>query len=179
MHAILRVPSGTISKLVAHLLPKGARSEEAAFGFATSASANGRLCFDLVDWLPIEPAGFAHRSAYYLELTDQTRQMLIKRAHDLGTSLIEFHSHPSATDADFSPSDFSGFREFVPHLLWRLKGRPYAAFVFTRHCFDGLAWMESADSPIAVAGIEEAWRLHSTTGLSFRSSNGGNDVRSL
>jgi hypothetical protein len=179
MDALLRVCSGTIGKLVAHLLPRTARSEEAAFGFAKPAVSNERLCFDLLDWLPIEPTGFAHRSAYYLELTDETRQMLIKRAHDLGASLIEFHSHPLAASAEFSPSDFSGFREFVPHLLWRLKDRPYAAFVFARSSFDGLAWSESVHVPIRVAGIEEGGQVHSPTGRSFRSISGANNVRSL
>ena len=42
----------------------------------------------------------------------------------------------------------------VPHLWWRLRGRPYGAVVVDGDTFDGLAWVVSADRPEHVVGIE-------------------------
>ncbi len=148
----LVLPAELHRRLVAHLLPAGSRVEEAAFVFAvTRTSADGTI-FDFLDWLPVKPDGFELRSAHYLELTDATRAGVIKRAHDLGASIVEFHSHPGQDDATFSPSDLAGLKDFVPHVWWRLKGRPYGAVVITPTGFDALAWIES---PEAVRPLDE------------------------
>lgn len=99
----------------------------------------------------VPPEWFAHRSPFFLELADETRAAVIKRAHDLSASVIEIHSHPSQLMAAFSESDIRGFYEFVPHMLWRLKNRPYAAVVVARNSFDSLAWFESVDAPVPMA----------------------------
>jgi hypothetical protein len=153
--------------LLVHLLPNNSRCEEAAFGFAKTRTENDRLVFDLVEFLPVPKEGFASRSELYLQLTDEMRALVIKHAHDLRASLIEFHSHPFQHLAEFSPSDRFGFEEFVPHVNWRLKGQPYAAFVFTHNNFDALAWLETVDSPINLTEIVADGQIHSPTGLSI------------
>jgi hypothetical protein len=50
--------------------------------------------------------------------------------------------------------DFEGFTEFVPHVRWRLRGRPYAAIVVADTTFDALAWIEPEDpKPVAVDAV--------------------------
>src|SRR5207253_2261676 len=93
---------------------------------------------------------------------------LIKWAWDRDACLVEAHSHPRGDPARLSPSDFHGLAEWVPHLWWRLRGRPYAALVFGDATVDGLAWVDGAGRP------EPIRELHTTdgrsvfcTGLSF------------
>lgn len=137
-----------------HLLREPADAEdpeEAAFGFAEVFSGDGSVSFRLRDWSAVQPHEFEYRSSYHIELCDSVRPRIIKRAHDLGLSLIEFHSHPFQGSAEFSSSDILGFGEFVPHVWWRLKGRPYAAIVVAPTGFDGLAWLEGPESAVPLA----------------------------
>ena len=124
------------------------RSEEAAFLFCKQRVEGDDLWFSPQDSWLLAPEAFASRSEYYLELTSETRAAIIKRAHDLGAFVIELHSHPCQVEAEFSWSDMSGFQQFVPHIRWRLKERPYAALVFTATSFDSLVW----DTSNVVAG---------------------------
>jgi hypothetical protein len=146
-----------------HLLPRRFRWEEAAFVFAQGEKNEGNFTFRSLEWLPVPPSGFASRSRYHFELTDEARAAVIKRAHDLGASLVEFHSHTSRWAAAFSASDLSGFEEFVPHIFWRLRGRPYAAVVVTRSGIDGLAWLENPLDAGRLEGIIVGPRLLKAT----------------
>lgn len=139
-------------RILDHLLSDAA-SEQAAFGYAQSRATDIGHRFDLVEWHPITSEGFANQSGYYMELTDAARASAIKRAHDLRTSLVEFHSHLGPWPAAFSASDWSGFDEFVPHVWWRLKGRPYAAIVVASSGFDGIAWIAAPDRPQRLTNI--------------------------
>ena len=123
---LLHLPQEVHEALLTHLLPMQNRAEEAAFVFARPAEAAGSRTLEHVEWLPVPPEGFAARSRFHFELNDATRAAVIKRAHDLRASLIEFHSHHGPLPAEFSASDWAGFEEFVPHVRWRLRGRPYA-----------------------------------------------------
>jgi hypothetical protein len=126
----------------AHLLPKRRRfSEQVAFVYAHREIQEKADIFRCVEWFPVPPSGFLERSGFHLELTDDTRASVIKRAHDLGASIAEFHSHVGSRPAQFSPSDLLGLEEFVPHVLWRLKGRPYLAVVVSLSGFDALVWI--------------------------------------
>ena len=123
--------------------------------------------FECLEWFSVPASGFASRSAYHLELNDETRAKVIKRAYDLGASIVELHSHLGREQARFSPSDLAGFRDFVPHVFWRLKHLPYLAVVMTRTGFDGFAWTHGPDTPERLHGIQVGSRLLTPTRLSL------------
>ena len=87
----------------------------------------------------IEAEDFNLQSGYHVELADEVRPDLIKRAWEEEACVIEVHSHLDGP-ARFSWSDLAGFDEWVPHMRWRLRGRPYAALVFAPDDFDALVW---------------------------------------
>lgn len=87
----------------------------------------------------IEAEKFNLQSGYHVELADEVRPDLIKRAWEEEACVIEVHSHLDGP-ARFSWSDIAGFDEWVPHMRWRLRGRPYAALVFAPDDFDALVW---------------------------------------
>ena len=134
--AIVSVPERIYKTVRRHLLPRWHRVEEAAFLYVVPTED----AFEYLEWFPVPASGFASRSAYCLELDDKTRAKVIKRAHDLGASIVELHSHLGRARPRFSPSDLAGFRDFVPHVLWRLKYLPYFAVVMTRTGFDGASY---------------------------------------
>ncbi len=126
--------------------------EEAGFVLARIAEDSTTITLTAVAWKPVPPEGFAYRSDAYLELTDSFRASVIKEAHDRDACLVELHSHTGPWPAAFSVSDMIGFREFVPHILWRLR-RPYGAVVVAGDTFDGLIWMPVSGSPARLSEI--------------------------
>jgi hypothetical protein len=170
-YATLQIPANLKRSIWSHLLPwqqDCEPMEQAAFGFAKTASQNGQTAFELFDWVPIPESGFAFQSGYHIELADETRAGLIKRAHDLQASLVEFHSHPCSSRAEFSPSDLIGLEEFVPHVWWRLKGRPYLAIVVSPAQFDALAWITSSRSPAPLYDLQAGDVVLRPSGLTLR-----------
>jgi hypothetical protein len=163
---LLALPGPAHTALWKHLVPERHLVEEAAFAYAARETADGAEVLRCVEWAPVAPQGFVSRSAFHLELTDAARAGAIKRAHDLGASLVEFHSHTGRWAAAFSGSDLAGFREFVPHVWWRLKGRPYVAVVVTRAGFDAFAWLTGPDAPQFIIGVMAGDELLTPTGLS-------------
>ncbi len=159
----IHMAGGVLARLRQHLFPRGGSCEEAAFLFARAQSTDAALELHVLEAQLIPPEGFACRSPFYLELTDETRAAVIKRAHDLGAGLIECHSHPGQRGACFSWSDLHGFDEFVPHAMWRLKGKPYAAIVMAPDSFDALVW-RSATARVEPAGaiVTETGRIEPT-----------------
>jgi len=164
-NTLIHLSDDLFRRLRTHLLPPDGDCEEAAFLFTRSQTAEGHLILDVVDSQFIPPEGFESHSQYYLELADSTRAAVIKRAHDLGAGLIECHSHPMQRGACFSWSDLHGFDEFVPHVLWRLPHRPYAALVFANDSFDGLVWMDRTNPCQAVQAIRTERGDFAPTGL--------------
>lgn len=156
LESSLFMPAEIYQAVWGHLLPHRARSETAAFMFVRRSSTDAAR-FEYVEWYAVPPDGFVSRSEYHLELTDETRAFVIKRAHDLEASIVEFHRHAGSRPAAFSPSDQAGFREFVPHVWWRLKDRPYLAVVVTDDTFDGLAWLDNPQSarPLSAIVVDE------------------------
>ena len=128
MRTELSVPETVYGPLMEHLLPRNSEGEAAAFVFARFERTTETLKLEYADWFAVPSEDFIVQSLEY-ELSDKARASVIKRAHDLGAALVEFHSHPFPFEACFSPSDLRGLREFVPHVMWRLKGRPYVAVV--------------------------------------------------
>jgi len=176
---LLHLPSEVYDALWRHLLPKRSATEKAAFVYARQDVENSATVFRYVEWFPVPPDGFTSRSLFHFELTDETRAMVIKRAHDLGASLIELHSHTGSWPARFSPSDHAGFEEFVPHVWWRLKGRPYLAVVVTASSFDAFVWLSDPRSPEYLDGIVVKEQLFLPTRLSPLQIESYNDERTF
>jgi hypothetical protein len=148
------------------------QDEQAAFGFANWVAPTATFEIIAIELVP--PAGFAFQAGYHIELGAETQARVIKRAFDLGATIVEFHSHRSSWPAAFSWSDFRGFEEFVPHVRWRLAGRPYGAVVFHETSIDGLAWIDQA--PVSVGHIlPQGQDPHETTGLSIKALEEGYD----
>ena len=155
------------NEIWAHLLPNPASTEEAGFGFAQySSERNGHL-FILQDWIPLRDDDFVFKESDYLHLKDEVRARVIKHAHDTDTCLVEFHSHPFPYPAKFSFADKHGLDQFVPHVWWRLKHRPYLSIVVAPEDFDGIAWVEDSAIPISLDSIENDKGVIKSTGLSI------------
>ena len=166
----LELSAGVWGSLQAHLLPAGTSVEQAAFVYTRVERDSGsNVAYKFLEYAPVKPTGFAAQHSYYLELGDEERAGVIKRAHGLNSSIVEFHSHPGPYPACFSPSDLEGFREFVPHVWWRLKHRPYLAVVVASSGFDALAWIDSPSTPITLDAVvlDNGQRL-APTGLTLQ-----------
>ena len=140
-------------RLLAHLRADEDGPEQAAFLFCQTTATCDESKFVPRDAAFLSHEDFETHMRHYLELRDETKASLIKRAHDLKSSIVEFHSHPGQFDAEFSFSDLDGFNEFVPHVRWRLRGRPYIAIVCGATDFDSLVWQGSSGSPDGLADI--------------------------
>src|ERR1051325_992236 len=105
---ILDLQKDYYTELWKHL--QSSKLEEAAFAYARpNVDKLGR--FTIIEWQPVPAEGFVYHTEIGFELTDEMRGIVIKRAHDLDASLVEFHSHKGEWPAEFSPSDFFGFTE--------------------------------------------------------------------
>jgi hypothetical protein len=109
--------------------------------------------FEVIAMKRIDRDGYASRSNFHLELPDSARPDLIAWALQSNRCLIEAHSH-GAGIAQFSASDHRGFLDWVPHVRWRLGGRPYAALVCSGRDWDGLAWIDPSGREEAIEAIE-------------------------
>lgn len=167
--AHLRIGGAKLDRLRKHLLSTP-RCEQAAFLFCRHSDADG--AFTCEDWSALERADFEVQAGDYLELTDEARARFIKHAHDRGLCLVESHSHPGPYPAAFSHSDLNGLDEFVPHVRWRLRGRPYAALVFAKSGFDGLAWTGAKAMPQQLVAIETEKARFAATGLTLGRAHG-------
>jgi hypothetical protein len=127
--------------------------------------------FVLREWRAMPPEAFEFQSAYHVTLRDEARPEVIKWAWDAGASLVEVHSHGDHGRACFSPSDSWGFEEWVPHVMWRLRGRPYAAMVTADDTFDALAWFDGGGEPSQIERLEVEGEIYPATALSLSSPN--------
>ena len=151
-------------RLVTHL--HGSDIEEVAFLAARRAVDSETI--EAFDVLTLGSDDFAIQTDYHVRLTDEGRTRVIRWAHDQSAAHVEAHAHRSSSPAQFSPSDMWGLDDWVPHVRWRLPGRPYAALVFGDDSFDALAWMGESKDAGAVAGLRVAGRLHEPTGLTYQ-----------
>lgn len=159
MKATLNMPAGLFEDLTDHLLPPDSLREEAAFLFVAPNRSDEHVRFEVVETTKLAPEEFESQFGDYLELADETRARLIKRAHDLGASLMEMHSHPGPFPAAFSLADRMGLKETVPHMWWRLKKRPYLAIVMAPTGFDALVWLDNPRIPQQLDAILAGDRL--------------------
>ncbi len=167
MKAFLRIADSRYPELIAHLLPPGSQQEQGIFLHVRPRQSNDQLIFDAVEMKKLIAADFLRQEGDYLELADDTRAGLIKRAHDLGTSLVEIHSHLGDFPAAFSWSDRIGLKETVPHMRWRLKNKPYLALVVTESNFDALVWLDDPQRPHALSGLLVGEQVLTPTNLSL------------
>jgi len=161
---LIAISEDHFKKLLKHFAKK---TEQVAFIFCTPSD---RETFAAKEIYLVPPEGLVHESTYHSEITDDELARIIKHAHQKGYILCEAHSHPSSKDQTaFSPSDKLGFTEFVPHVWWRLKGKPYLAIVFGQdHHLDALAWIENPHKPEAVQIVKVGSKEIRPTGITYR-----------
>jgi hypothetical protein len=164
---LLLLSQETYDILWTHLLPEDSLLESAAFLFVEFASTGNQTVILPKDYWLAGPNDFAGQFSDYLELTDEARRSVITRAHQLNTALVEMHSHPGPWPAAFSPADCHGLREMVPHIQWRLKGKPYLAIVVAPRGYDALLWEGHAKTPVALGGIQIEKQVITPTNLTI------------
>lgn len=148
--ASIRVDAALYDQLRSHL--RG-HVEQAAFMLA-SFDEKARQ-FTLHELIVVSPEGLDAQRPDFIALSDDTKRGVIKRAWDSGLCLVEAHSHGEHGYAAFSLADAQGFAEWVPHLWWRLKGRPYAAIVTAGPtAFDAMAWVDGPREAEQVTHID-------------------------
>lgn len=168
MKVTLEVNEGIYTDVIDHLLPPDSTREQAAFLFADASQADSQVRFKVVEARKLAATDFIRQEADYLEMTDAARAGIIKRAHDLGASLIEIHSHLGPWPAGFSFSDRIGLQETVPHMWWRLKQRPYLALVVAESSFDALVWLDNPKVPKALDALVVGDTIFRPTNLSCK-----------
>lgn len=146
-------------------------NEHVGFFLADWDGASQR--FLVRDWRPVRDDEYRVLSDFHVALEDSVRASIIKWAWDAGACIVETHSHGRSGQVRFSPTDVSGFEEWVPHLWWRLSGRPYAALVSTGESVDGWAWVAAADRPEQVDRVILGSTEMAATRRSFDSPWGG------
>jgi len=164
----LSIPSKEYHRVRKHLFSHGLKSEGAAFIFARVLSSRGKVNLESLHSYVVQVSDCAYKSEVGFELTDDCQSRIIKQAHDLGASLVELHSHPRSATARFSASDQIGFADFVPHVWWRLKHRPYAAVVMAPGGFDSLCWISGPHRPDGVLELRTGVERLVPTGLTFQ-----------
>jgi len=163
----LLIPKKVYQNIYNYLLPKKPKSEKVAFIFAAITSSVDYVNFQFKKWYRLKPHEYEYSSAGYVELKDEIRPKIIKIASDNNAAIVELHSHVFQGPAKFSFTDFQGFKEFVPHIWWRLKGKPYAAIVFSKSDFDALVWLDSPESYCRLTKIVAGKRHLYPNGTSF------------
>lgn len=155
MQSFIAITGHQKSALWDHLLPAGATTESAAFIFARAQQSAHSLTLKAEDFMLVGADGFKVQDNDFIELSDECRIAVIKRAHQTNTALIELHSHPfdSPWAPAFSFADMAGFRDTVPHLWWRLPDRPYGAIVVAPNGFDSLVWQNNPHTPACLTAL--------------------------
>jgi hypothetical protein len=137
----LSFPGEIYAILVEHL--GQAETEQAAFLFTSPPTVDDEL--RVVDLYLVPTDGFEVQSEYHIMLADDQRGVIISRAWEIGGAVVEAHSHAGTEPPSFSWSDMAGLSEWVPHVRWRLRRRPYVALVFNYGRFDALVWRDDQE----------------------------------
>jgi hypothetical protein len=119
--------------------------------------------FTLTHWRALAQAELAYRSDHHVEITDDAKTAAIKWATREDAVLVEAHSHGRRGDPEFSYSDLSGFRDWVPHVRWRLRGGPYAAIVVAGEELDALAWIDETPEQVETIEVTRTLRASGDT----------------
>lgn len=141
------------------------RTEQVAFLFLAQTEPG---VFETRDIFVVPKEDLVDESDAHAEVSNRVLALVFKKAANENFSLCEIHSHPfSKTGTRFSPSDRAGFAEFVPHVWWRLRKRPYCAVVLGRKDCDALIWIKDPNHPDSVSAIDFGDRTWRPTNLSF------------
>jgi hypothetical protein len=167
MRALLRLSASLYDDVIAHLLPPNDEREQAAFLVARVGRTADQVVLEAVEAVKLRDGDFVAHEDDYIEMADEMRVRLIKRAHDLQGCLVETHSHLGDWPAAFSIADRRGLKETVPHMRWRLAGRPYLALVVCRQGFDALLWLDDPRVPRALDAVIAGDRLLKPSNLSL------------
>ena len=143
----LTIPRPIASTLFDHLA--AGHEEQLAFMLARP-TVGGFLLADIrtVGW-----PGLDDQTAWHLALADDERAEVIKWAHESGGVLVEAHVHRGGFAAELSPYDLDNLADWVRHVWWRLRHRPYIALIFSGTTFDGLVWLTSPEEPEQVSTL--------------------------
>ena len=133
--ASISFPDNLFDDLSRHL---GGTPESIAFMRSPDPRPNG--IFRIEDLYLIESTWTNIGDDGHCELDDDIRSSVIKWAWDAQSCLVEAHSHGLLFKPSFSRFDLAQLKEWVPHVRWRLGGRPYAALVTASLQIDGIAW---------------------------------------
>jgi hypothetical protein len=167
MSVDLTIPREIASTLLDHLA--AGRDEQLAFMLARPTVGG----FAVTDIRTVGWHGLDDQTAWHLALADDERAAVIKWAHEAGGVLVEAHVHLGGFPAALSAYDIDNLADWVPHVWWRLRHRPYVALVFSGRTFDGLAWLASPDEPEQVSSlIIEGARAQMATGRTLRAARG-------
>jgi len=172
LKSLLFIPQEVYQDIYRYLFPKEIRFQSVAFIFATIFKTKNSMKFQFKSWYSIESHEYEYRGREYVELKDEMRQKIIKKAFDIDASIIELHSHICSRGACFSPTDLQGFEEFVPHVWWRLNKKPYAAIVFSKSDFDAFVWLDDPQQYRQLSEIVVDGRHLYPTGLTLANLEG-------
>lgn len=181
MENLLQLSLHEFDSIIGHLLPENTWKEQAVFAYAINTGGeNKSLKLELVETDFIDPIDFVCHSEMHIDLSGIKRAQIIRRAHELNASIVEWHSHPRFWPVMFSKSDMVGLAEFVPHVMWRLEGRPYIALVVTPYDFDALIWKGAPDTPHQLGCLEIGFRKLYPTGATLKNQRAlyGQQIRS-
>jgi hypothetical protein len=163
--ATIEIPEQMLATMHAHLFPAGVSVEQGGFLLCATLATDSAYGLSALEWLPLQREDYSVQATDYLELTDEARARIIKTAHERNAVLVEVHCHPGNYPACFSLADIVGLAEFVPHIRWRLKGKPYVALVFARRSVDGLGWFGTSKIATPIEGILVGAKRLDTTRL--------------
>ena len=136
------------------------RAEQVGFFLADWSPADRQ--FRIHAWRPIDDGPADSPRQLHVSLLDETRSAIIQWASAEDACLIEAHSHGRWSPAAFSQYDLQNLGEWVPHLWWRLRHRPYAAIVTSVRDLDALAWIDGPGEIEQVDGVSADVYLPST-----------------
>lgn len=153
LNTSLSIPRADFDNISRSLKLENSDVETVGFLFAEVIEMDEELILKYLDWYLIPEELYEIQSAYYVELKDEVRPIIIKKAVNLNATIVEIHTHISKAPAKFSITDFEGFKDFVPHVRWRLENLPYAAVVLSQDDFDAVIWYKDSKQPIQLNKI--------------------------
>lgn len=149
----IRLPEKIKNALYEHLFQNDV--EQAGFLFARCFESSESIVFEVFDQYLVPEEGWAHQSAYHLELDDAERARIMKLASDQKAAIIDCHSHVGVcSDLNFSLSDVTGIKEFKNYVKWKLDGKPYGAMVLNSSAIDAVAWHGNFEVPCRIDKIQ-------------------------